>query len=258
MLEVRQLTVGLTQDTGCVELVSGVTFSVEAGKIRALVGGSGSGKSTSALAVMRLLGPGLSITGGQVILNGTDITRVSPEEMRRLRGGVMGMVFQEPLSALNPVLTIGQQIEEVLKVHTPLSAERRHSRAQELLRLAGITDPSRVVASFPHQLSGGMRQRAMIAQAVAGGPQLLIADEPTSNLDVTLQARILDLFRQLRKDLNLAILIITHDLGLVKHLADEVSVMNAGTVVESGPVDQVLSHPGHDYTRQLVSVLETP
>ena len=229
-----------------------ISFTLPGGNIVALVGGSGSGKTTTGLAIMRLLSPGLNIVSGRIYFNGKDVLALTEPEIRRYRGKQMAMVFQEPLYAFNPVFRIGTQIDEVLLFHTNLTEAQRGRRVDELLRQVEIKDPGRVAQAYPHQLSGGLRQRAMLAQAIAANPKLVIADEPTSNLDVTVQARILTLFKKLRDDLQLSILIITHDLGLVQSLADQVVVLSEGKVVEQGPAQEVLQRPQHAYTQQLL------
>lgn len=254
ILEVKGLTVSLT-DRPRHKLLDRVSFTVPRESIVALVGGSGSGKTTAGLSIMRLLPPALKSASGQVLYNGVDLLNVPQQKVRALRGKEIAMVFQDPLQAFNPVFTIGDQISEVLRTHTSLSRGNAQDKVIETLTQAGLDDPWRVYRSYPHQLSGGMRQRAMIAQAVAAGPALLIADEPTSSLDVTLQAKILELFQQLKDALKLSIILITHDLGVVQHIADHVVVLSQGQVVESGPVNEVLSRPKHAYTQQLIGVI---
>ncbi len=256
ILNIQNLTVALKADQGERAIVQNFSFKVPAKKIVALVGGSGSGKTTTGLAVLRLLAPALTVTQGKIIFEGRDLLELAPEEIRRVRGKEISMIFQEPLYAFNPLFRIGKQIEEVLVYHTDLSQRQRQERILELLNKAGIAEPKRVAESFPHQLSGGMRQRAMIAQAIAASPKLIIADEPTSNMDVTLQARIMELFRKLKSEFGMTILLITHDLGVVAHLADEVAVLSKGAVVESGNTKEVLSHPRHPFTRQLMEAFQ--
>lgn len=219
----------------------------------ALVGASGSGKTTTGLAILRLLSPALQIMRGQVIFQKENLLKSSLKEMEKIRGKEIAMVFQEPLNAFNPVFKIGYQIEEVLMCHTPLSKAQRRKRVLELLDKAGLRDPLRAAQSFPHQLSAGMRQRAMIAQAIALSPKLIIADEPTSNLDVTLQARIMELFNKLKNDLKASILLITHDLGLVEHFADSMVILYQGGVVEAGSTKDIFNNPQHAYTQQLLA-----
>lgn len=233
-------------------LLDGINFEVPELSITALVGGSGSGKTTTGLAILRLLPPALNVSKGKIFFAGKDLLQISQEHMRQVRGGEISMVFQEPLDAFNPVFTIGYQINEVLQVHTKFNRAQRQKRVLELLDLVGLPDAKRMARDFPHQLSGGMRQRAMIAQAIAADPKLIIADEPTSNLDVTLQARIIELFKKLKNELKLSILLITHDLGMVEHMTDKVAVMTNGTIVECGNTGDVLSNPKHEYTRELM------
>jgi ABC-type glutathione transport system ATPase component len=250
LLEIKHLTV----HAGDKAILSDVTLAVKKGSITALVGGSGSGKTTTGLAVLGLLSPVLKIINGEIRFGPEriDLLSLDPRRKRALCGRDVGMIFQEPLTAFNPVLRIGEQIEEVLKYHEPLTRDARRRRVFDILSEVGFPDPRRAAGSYPHQLSGGMRQRAMIAQAIVCRPSLLIADEPTSNLDVTLQARIIALFDGLRKRLDLTILLITHDLGMVSRLADEVVVMERGRVVEQGATRSVLSSPRHLYTKTLL------
>lgn len=255
ILQVQGLSVGLTdQPEG--KIIEHVSFDVPALSIVALVGGSGSGKTTTGLSVLRLLSPALKMDAGKIIFKGQDLSKIGPEEMNAIRGKDIGMVFQDPLQAFNPVFTIGFQVAEVLNCHTALPQHEINTKVLELFEQVGLDDPARVFKSYPHQLSGGMRQRAMIAQAVAAKPALLIADEPTSSLDVTLQARILELFLQLREQYRLSILLITHDLGIVSHMTDYVVVMEKGRVVESGKTKDVIAHAKHPYTQQLMRTLK--
>jgi peptide/nickel transport system ATP-binding protein len=251
LLSVKKLSVRLRDDHE--PILRDVSLAVRPGSIVAVVGGSGSGKTTLGLAVMGLLPTALEGCGGEVLFEGEDILRFKADQLRALRGRKIGMVFQEPVSAFDPVYTIGSQIAETLAAHDLLASSQIPSRVVELLALTGVPDPKRVSRSYPHELSGGLRQRAMVAQAIACGPSLLIADEPTSSLDVTLQARILELFARLRTELGLAVIFITHDLGIARHLADEVIVMCRGEVVERGPVASVLSAPRQSYTRDLIA-----
>ncbi|HPB68626.1 MAG: ABC transporter ATP-binding protein [Candidatus Omnitrophica bacterium] len=252
LVDIQNLTIDANPGQGCKTIVNHVSFAVPEQNITALVGGSGSGKTTTGLAIMRLLSPGLRVVSGRIYFEGQDLLSLPKEALRGYRGKQMAMVFQEPLYAFNPVFRIGSQIEEVLQFHTGLTKGRRQERVEELLRQVEIRDPGRVAQSYPYQLSGGLRQRAMLAQAIAASPKLVIADEPTSNLDVTVQARILMLFKKLRDELGLTVLIITHDLGLVRSLADHIVVLCSGEVVEGGPVGEVLQHPRHSYTQQLL------
>jgi ABC-type glutathione transport system ATPase component len=220
LLSIQNLTVAV----GAKALVNQVSFDVPQGKIVAIAGESGSGKTTIGLSILRLLAPPLSITQGSIVFEGQDLLGLSPESMRQCRGARIGMVFQEPLSALDPLFTIGQQIDEVLAAHTKLSKQERYKKVLDVLTEVELPEPQRAYKSYPHQLSGGMRQRAMVAQAIVGGPSLIIADEPTSSLDVTLQVKIMGLFARLRKK-NISILLISHDLEMIAHLADETIVL---------------------------------
>ncbi len=253
LLSFRNLTIDVIQAGLSKPLIRGVDLNIRPQEIMALVGGSGSGKTTLGLAVLRLLPDAFAITSGDIVFEGQSLLGLAPEGMRRLRGKDIGLIFQEPLSAFNPLFTVGAQIEEVLVYHSPLGAKKRRQKVLDLLSLAGVPDPSRVARSFPHQLSGGLRQRSMIAQALAGSPQLLIADEPTSSIDVTLQVKVMDLFRRLKKEFGLSVVLITHDLGVVRHLADRVYVMNQGRIVEQGLVSAVMDHPQEEYTRRLIA-----
>jgi len=256
LLTIKDLSVRVEGGGNAAQILTGVNVSVQPGEIVALVGASGSGKTTTGLAVMRLLDPGLRVTSGQIgFEDQPDLLTLPPAAMRRIRGSRISMVFQDPLSAFNPVLTVGYQIDEVFKYHAPESGQRIRSLTEGWLEQVGIPDARRVYSSFPHQLSGGMRQRAMIAMAMAMQPRLIIADEPTSNLDVTLQARILELFQQLRKTQEVSILFITHDLGIVRHLCDRVYVMNVGMVVESGKSVEVFEAPKEEYTQKLLKAV---
>lgn len=256
ILQVEELTVSLS-DHPDRKIVERVSFVVPPVSIVALVGGSGSGKTTTGLSVLHLLSPALKMESGKISFKGNDLSKMDSHEMNAIRGKEIGMVFQDPLQAFNPVFTVGFQVSEVLKYHTTMAHDDIKRKVLELFAQVGLNDPDRVYKSYPHQLSGGMRQRAMIAQAVAAGPSLLIADEPTSSLDVTLQARILELFLQLRDQYKLSMVLITHDLGIVAHMADYIVVMEKGRVVESGKTKDVLSHAKHSYTQQLMRTLNS-
>jgi peptide/nickel transport system ATP-binding protein len=236
---------------GDVEAVRGVGYEVRAGEVVAVVGESGSGKTVTAMSLLGLLPPTARVTG-RAELAGRDLYAMTPAELRAVRGGEVGMVFQEPMSALNPVFTIGDQLVEAIRTHQPLAAPAARDRAIELLTLVGLPDPRERFRSYPHELSGGQLQRVVIAMAVANEPKLLIADEPTTALDVTVQAEILELLRDLRARLGTAILLITHDMGVVADLADRVVVMHDGVVVEEGPAEAIFTAPAEDYTRQLL------
>lgn len=255
LLSVQNLCVGVQNTSGVKAILEDVNFDVQPQTITALVGGSGSGKTSTGLAVLRLLSPSLKVTSGKIYFNQINLLALPEAAMRTFRGQAISMVFQEPLNAFNPVFTIGSQIEEVLRFHTALSARQCREKTEELLRSVEITEPKRVRSAYPHQLSGGMRQRSMLAMAIAANPKLVIADEPTSNLDVTVQAKILELFRKLKAEHKLSILLITHDLGVVRHLADHIVVMQEGRVVETGLAREVLSQPAHAYTQKLLEAV---
>jgi oligopeptide/dipeptide ABC transporter ATP-binding protein len=234
--------------------VDGVSFIVSAGETLAIVGESGSGKSVTSLSIMRLLPAGVGrVSRGSIRLRGRELTALSEAEMRSVRGKDIGMIFQEPMTSLNPVHTIGHQIAEVVVRHEGLTQRVAHERSVDLLNLVGIPEPRRRADNYPHQMSGGMRQRAMIAMALACEPSLLIADEPTTALDVTIQAQILELMKTLQEKLGMAIVFITHDLGVVAEVADRVVVMYAGQVVETGPVGDIFDRPRHPYTAGLMN-----
>jgi len=237
------------------KLLNDISLTVPMKSIVGLVGESGSGKTTTGLSILNLLPAGLNIDKGSICLNKENLLDKSPNQMRRIRGKEISMIFQEPLNAFNPVFTVGFQIDEVLKFHSLLDAKARKKRVYELLEIVGLENPERASLNYPHQLSGGMRQRAMVAQAIAGDPKLIIADEPTSSLDVTLQAKIIELFKILIDRLGLSILLITHDLGMVRSVSSYVHVMKDGKVVESGETEQILNKPQDDYTKQLIQAI---
>jgi oligopeptide/dipeptide ABC transporter ATP-binding protein len=253
LLSIRSLEVSFETDRGRVPAVRGVDLRLNAGETVALVGESGSGKSVTALSVMRLTS-GL-ITGGGITFRGADLTNLPEAELRRIRGGQIGMIFQEPMTSLNPVFKVGRQIEEVLVLHRKLAPAAARAQAVELLTRVGIPSPAARLEQYPHELSGGMKQRVMIAIAIACRPALLIADEPTTALDVTIQAQIMQLLRSLSRELNMALLLITHDLGVVAHFAERVSVMYAGKIVEHGSVRDIFKRPAHPYTQALLAAL---
>jgi oligopeptide/dipeptide ABC transporter ATP-binding protein len=255
VLEVADLQIEFSTRRGRARAVRGVSFRVDEGETLGLVGESGSGKSLSALAVMGLLPTGAGVTGGRVVLCGQDVLAQGEAELRRTRGSTVSMVFQDPMTSLNPSMAVGRQVAETLERHRGVTPQEALSRAVELLDEVGIPDPARRARSYPHQLSGGQRQRVMIAMAVACRPALLIADEPTSALDVTVQAQVLDLLRRLQQEVGMAILVITHDLGVVAGLADRVVVMYGGRVMEEGPATTLLATPRHPYTHGLLRSL---
>ena len=252
LLSVEHLTTGFDTRRQFVPAVIDVSFEIGAGETLCLVGESGSGKSLTALSILRLIQPPGRIAGGRILFKGRDLLTLREREMQRVRGAEISLIFQEPSTALNPVFTIGSQIEEVLLVHGRATRRTARQRAIELLDAVSVPDPARRVRDYPHQLSGGLRQRAMIAMSLACDPALLIADEPTTALDVTIQAQILDLLRDLRQRLGLALLLITHDLGIVAEMADRVAVMYAGRIVEQAPVRDLFADPKHPYTRGLM------
>ncbi len=253
LLEVRKLHTEFRTGAGLVRAVDGVSYTVEHGETVAVVGESGSGKSVSALSILRLIpDPPGRITAGEILFDGRDLLRLSETEMRKIRGRDIGMVFQEPMTSLNPVLTIGRQITETLEEHQGADRATGERRALELLEMVGIADARRRLRQYPHQLSGGMRQRVMIAIALACNPKLIIADEPTTALDVTIQAQILELMKSLTRRLGVAQIIITHNLGVVARYASRVNVMYAGRIVEAGDAEAIYHRPRHPYTIALL------
>ena len=258
LLEVKDLETHFFTERGVAPAVDRISFSLDAGRTLCIVGESGSGKSVTSLSIMGLLQkPAGRIVGGQILFNGEDLVKKSEKEMQNIRGAQIAMIFQEPMTALNPVYTVGTQIAEVFIVRQGMKKKQAMQKAVEMLRLVGIPSPEKRVNDYPHQLSGGMRQRVVIAIALACDPKLLIADEPTTALDVTIQAQILDLMRQLQKQFNTAILLITHDLGVVSEMADDVAVMYCGQIVESGSREQVFHHMLHPYTEGLMHSIPT-
>jgi peptide/nickel transport system ATP-binding protein len=263
VLQVSHLAAAFDTETGRVRAVEDVSFGVHRGKTLGIVGESGCGKSVTALSIMRLLPqPAGKILEGRILYRGTDIVKMTPEAVRTLRGRHISMIFQEPMTALNPVQRIGRQIGEVFQLHGGAFDETRiRDKSIELLEKVGIPDPERRIREYSHQISGGMRQRVMIAMALAVQPDILIADEPTTALDVTIQAQILDLMKQLQQENGMAMIFITHDLGVIADICDDVVVMYAGTIVESAPVEELFQNPRHPYTRGLLESiprLETP
>ena len=253
-LDIRNLKVDFTTRRGIAHVLDDVSFDVAPGETLAIVGESGCGKSMTALSILGLIpSPPGEVVGGEIRFQGRDLARLSQQEMRRIRGGEIAMIFQEPMTSLNPVFTCGEQIAEAVRLHQNASPQAAHARAVEMLRAVGIPEPELRAKAYPHQLSGGMRQRVMIAMALSCEPKLLIADEPTTALDVTVQAQIFNLLNDLRERTGTAIILITHDMGAVAEMADKVAVMYAGRVVERGPADEVLDNPGHPYTRGLLA-----
>jgi oligopeptide transport system ATP-binding protein len=256
MLEVNGLKTQFFTQDGVVKAVDGISFYVNEGETLGIVGESGCGKSVSVLSVMRLIPqPPGKIVDGEVIFDGQNLVKMSDDEIRRVRGNKIAMIFQDPMTSLNPVLTIGRQIEEALELHMGMKKEQARKRSAELLSMVGIPEAEMRLDDYPHQFSGGMRQRAMIAMGLACNPRLLIADEPTTALDVTIQAQIVDLVKRLRDEIGMAIIWITHDLGVVAGLADRMMVMYAGHVVEEAPVKEVYGNPRHPYTLGLLGSL---
>jgi ABC-type dipeptide/oligopeptide/nickel transport system ATPase component len=255
MLEVDGLRVGFAGEAGLAQAVDGVSLTLSAGEVLAIVGESGSGKSVTALSVMGLTRSLGARVEGSVRFEGQELLSAGEEELRRLRGARIAMVFQDPSSSFNPVYKVGNQIDEAIRAHRKLSATETRELTLRTLGAAGIADPERLAASYPHELSGGMCQRAMIAMAVALEPRVLIADEPTTALDVTIQAQVLELLARLNRERDLATLLITHDLGVVAEVADRVAVMQAGRVVEEGSLEQIFYEPRHPHTRELLEAL---
>ncbi|MEO7391070.1 MAG: ABC transporter ATP-binding protein [Ramlibacter sp.] len=250
LLEVRNLRTSFRlEEGGEFDAVDGISFSIEAGRTLGIVGESGCGKSVTSLSIMGLLPKGQGrVSGGSIHFEGQDLAALTPQQMRALRGGRMAMIFQEPMTSLNPAFTIGDQLVEAIRVHRSLSAKEARAHAIEMLRRVRIPSPESRIDEYPHKLSGGMRQRVMIAMALSCEPRLLIADEPTTALDVTIQAQVLDLMRTLREETGTAVILITHDLGVVAELADEVVVMYSGRIVERAPVARLFAQPQHPYT----------
>lgn len=261
ILSVDNLRVGFRTAAGFADIVHDVSFSIGRQKTLCIVGESGSGKSVTCQAILGLLARNGAQTGGRILFDGRDLGSMSEAELSAIRGRGIGMVFQDPLGSLNPVHTVGSLLDEALMLHTTLRRQERHSRAVELLGLVGIPDPEQRLKAYVHQFSGGMAQRVMIAIALACRPKLLIADEPTTALDVTIQAQILELLNRLKAELGMSILFITHDLGVVAEMADDVVVMRHGRIMESGPIEQVFDTPTSEYTKSLldaVARLDTP
>ena len=255
LLAVENLQTHFGTPDGVVRAVEGLSFHIDAGETVAIVGESGCGKSVTSMSILRLIATPPGKMAGRIEFNGRDLLTLPEAEMRKLRGNDISMIFQEPMTSLNPVLTVGRQIGEALRLHQGLDANAATARAVEMLELVGISAAARRVKEYPHQLSGGMRQRVMIAMALACNPKLLIADEPTTALDVTIQAQILDLMRDLKTRLGSAIMLITHDLGVVAEMAERVIVMYAGRKVEEAPVREIFARPLHPYTRGLLGAV---
>lgn len=252
LLEIKDERLSFFTPAGEVKALNGVSFSMEEGEVLGIVGESGSGKSVTAYSVMGLTAYPGKLIGGTINFNGHQIDKMSEKEMRKIRGNEVSIIFQDPMTSLNPVYTIGNQITEVICLHTGKSKKEAHDRAKELLELVGINEPAKRLKQYPHELSGGMRQRVMIAIALACEPKLLIADEPTTALDVTIQAQILELMQELRKKLGMSIIMITHDLGVVASMCERIAVMYAGHIVEYGNADEIFYEPKHEYTKGLI------
>lgn len=253
ILEVNNLRTSFFTDDGEVPAVDGISFSIKEGEILGVVGESGCGKSVTSLSIMGLLPhPQGKIVGGQIMYEGKDISHLKEAEMRKLRGNDLAMIFQEPMTSLNPVFTIGEQLTEAIRLHNHMSKQEQNDRAVELLKLVGLPRATELLKEYPHELSGGMRQRVMIAIAMSCNPKVLIADEPTTALDVTIQAQILDLMLKLNQETHTAIMLITHDLGVVAQVCKRVVVMYGGKIVEEGDVKDIFNHPKHPYTEGLI------
>jgi len=252
LLEVRDLNTSFFTDNGEVKAVNGISFTLERGKTLGIVGESGSGKSVTAYSIMQILSDTGRITSGSVLYKGDDITKWSKSKMQSFRGKHCSIIFQDPMTSLNPVFTVGNQLEEAILLHTDKSKREARDRAVEMLELVGVNEPAKRVRQYPHELSGGMRQRVMIAMALACEPDILIADEPTTALDVTIQAQILELMQDLQKKLGMAIILVTHDLGVIAELCDEIVVMYGGRICERGSVDDIFYNPKHEYTSGLL------
>ena len=252
LLEVKNLQTSFFTDAGEVRAVNGVSFTLERGKVLGIVGESGSGKSVTAYSIMQILAETGKIVGGSIKLDGQELVGAGEKVMRTVRGNKISIIFQDPMTSLNPTYTIGHQLMEAIMLHTDRNKQQAYERAVEMLKLVNVNEPERRMKQYPHEHSGGMRQRVMIAMALACEPDILIADEPTTALDVTIQAQILELMQSLQKELGMAIIMITHDLGVVAQLCDEVIVMYAGSICEQGTADEIFYHPCHEYTKGLM------
>ncbi len=256
LLEIKNLCTYFEAEAGQVKAVDGVSLSIDKGEVVAIVGGSGSGKTVLALSILRLVPEPGRIVSGEILFGGADLVKMPIKELRDVRGRKISMIFQEPMTCLNPVFTVGDQIVEALEVHEPaITQKMATSRAAELLNMVGIADGSKRLRSYPHELSGGQRQRVMIAMALACSPDILIADEPTTALDVTVQAQILDLLNKLHEDIGMTTILITHDFGIVAQNADRVYVMHEGRIAESGAVEDIFARPKDEYTKKLLAAV---
>ena len=252
ILEIQDERLSFFTPAGEVKALNGVSFSMEEGEVLGIVGESGSGKSVTAYSIMGLTAYPGKLIGGTIRFNGHQVDQMTEKEFRKMRGNEVSIIFQDPMTSLNPVYTIGNQIEEVIRTHTDKDRKQAHERAKELLELVGINEPDKRLKQYPHELSGGMRQRVMIAIALACEPKLLIADEPTTALDVTIQAQILELMKDLQEKLGMSIIMITHDLGVVASMCEKIAVMYAGHIVEYGTADEIFYEPSHEYTKGLI------
>ena len=257
LLEINDLRTSFFTDAGEVKAVNGISFRLDHGKVLGIVGESGSGKSVTAYSIMQILASTGKIVGGSIKLDGEELVGAGERVMRKVRGNKVSIIFQDPMTSLNPTHTIGHQIMESILLHTGRNRKEAHARAIEMLRLVNINEPEKRMKQYPHELSGGMRQRVVIAMALACEPDILIADEPTTALDVTIQAQILDLMTSLQKELGMAIIMITHDLGVVAQMCDEVIVMYAGSICEQGTADEIFYNPRHEYTKGLMRSIPT-
>ena len=257
MLQVKNLCTSFNVDAGEVRAVNGISFNLDKGKVLGIVGESGSGKSVTAYSIMRILVEPGKIVGGEILFNGEDIVKYSKKQMREFRGKRVSIIFQDPMTSLNPTFTIGNQLREAILLHTDRNRAEANARALEMLQLVGVNEPEKRMKQYPFEFSGGMRQRVMIAMALACEPDILIADEPTTALDVTIQAQILELMKDLQKKMGMAIIMITHDLGVIADMCDEIIVMYAGRVCERGTVDEIFYNPRHEYTKGLLRSIPT-
>ena len=257
LLQVKNLCTSFDVDAGEVRAVNGISFSLDKGKVLGIVGESGSGKSVTAYSIMRILVEPGRIKSGEILFDGQDIVKFSKKQMSEFRGKRVSIIFQDPMTSLNPTYTIGNQLREAILLHTNRNHEQANARAVEMLKLVGVNEPEKRLKQYPHELSGGMRQRVMIAMALACEPDILIADEPTTALDVTIQAQILELMKDLQKKLGMAIIMITHDLGVIADMCDEIIVMYAGRICERGTVDEIFYNPKHEYTKGLLRSIPT-
>ena len=252
LLQVKNLHTSFFTDAGEVKAVNGISYNLDAGKVLGIVGESGSGKSVSAYSVLRILTDTGRVTEGEVLFKGENILQYSEQQMQKFRGSRISIIFQDPMTCLNPTFSIGSQLREAIRIHTDRSKEEIQARALEMLQLVGVNEPEKRLKQYPHELSGGMRQRVMIAMALACEPDILIADEPTTALDVTIQAQILELMQDLQKKMGMAIIMITHDLGVIADMCDEIIVMYGGKVCERGTADEIFYNPRHEYTKGLI------